>query len=247
MVAPRTPNLSPTTAFRPNARARAGLDSRRSGRRSAASLVPGGATSLLAEFTEIESGKRHTNRPELLKAIELSRRQKATLVIAKLDRLARNVHFISGLMETGVEFVAADMPQANRLTIHILAAFAEHEREAISQRTKGALQAAKKRGTRLGNPRWAESIARARQAKDPIPPAPQLVEMMRRHRAEGMTLRAIAAQLNGLGLRTPGDRSGTPAPCKKQSSESEEPATFPDPTNRFQPGCKSHCLRHQLR
>ena len=106
-------------------------------------------------------------------------------------------------METGVEFVAADMPQANRLTIHILAAFAEHEREAISQRTKGALQAARKRGTRLGNPRWSESIAQARQIKDPIPPAPQLVEMMRRHRAEGMTLRAIATQLNGLGLRTP--------------------------------------------
>ena len=149
--------------------------------------------SLLAEFTEVESGKRHTNRPELLRAIELSRRQKATLVIAKLDRLARNVHFISGLMETGVEFVAADMPQANRLTIHILAAFAEHEREAISQRTKGALQAARKRGTRLGNPRWSESITRARQIKDPIPPAPQLIEMMRRHRTEGMTLRAIAA------------------------------------------------------
>ena len=162
-----------------------------------------GSTSLLAEFTEVESGKRHTNRPELLRAIELSRRQKATLVIAKLDRLARNVHFISGLMETGVEFVAADMPQANRLTIHILAAIAEHERDAISQRTKGALQAARKRGTRLGNPRWSESIAPARQIKDPIPPAPQLVEMMRRHRAEGMTLRAIAAQLNGLGLRTP--------------------------------------------
>ena len=124
-------------------------------------------------------------------------------MIAKLDRLARNVHFISGLTETGVEFMAADMPEANRLTIHIFAAFAEHEREAISQRTKGALQAARKRGTRLGNPRWDESIMRARQAKDPIPPAPQLLEIVRRHRAEGMTLRAIAAQLNTLGLRTP--------------------------------------------
>ena len=162
-----------------------------------------GSASLLAEFTEVESGKRHTNRPELLRAVELCRRQRATLVLAKLDRLARNVHFISGLMETGVEFVAADMPEANRLTIHILAAFAEHEREAISQRTKGALQAARKRGTRLGNPRWAESIAKARQAKDPTPPAPQLLSVMHRHRAEGMTLRAIAAQLNGLGLRTP--------------------------------------------
>lgn len=160
-------------------------------------------SSLLAEFTEVESGKRHTNRPELLRAIELSRRQKATLVIAKLDRLARNVHFISGLMETGIEFVAADMPQANRLTIHILAAFAEYEREAISQRTKGALEAAKRRGTRLGNPRWAESIAGARRAKDPIRPAPQLVEMMHAYRTEGLTLRAIAMRLNGLGLRTP--------------------------------------------
>ncbi len=162
-----------------------------------------GTSVLLAEFTEVESGKRHSNRPELLKAIELSRRQKATLVIAKLDRLARNVHFISGLMETGVEFVAADMPQANRLTIHILAAFAEHEREAISQRTKGALAAARARGTRLGNPRWKESLAKARLAKDPVGPAAQVVAMMRRNRAEGMTLRAMAAQLNGLGLRTP--------------------------------------------
>ena len=162
-----------------------------------------GSSSLLAAFTAVESGLFYKFLGELFVVIVRCRRQRATLVIAKLDRLARNGHFISGLMETGVEFVAADMPQANRLTIHILAAFAEHEREAISQRTKGALQAARKRGTRLGNPRWAESIARARQTKDPIPPAPQLVAMMRRHRAEGMTLRAIAAQLNGLGLRTP--------------------------------------------
>ncbi len=162
-----------------------------------------GPAPLLAEFTEVESGKRHTNRPELLRAIELCRKQRAVLVIAKLDRLARNVHFISGLMETGIEFVAADMPQANRLTIHVLAAFAEHEREAISQRTKGALQAARKRGAKLGNPRWQESIAKARRTKDPIPPAPQLLALMRRHRAEGMTFRAIAAQLNALGLRTP--------------------------------------------
>ena len=174
-----------------------------------------GSSSLLSEFTEIESGKRHTNRPELLRAIELCRRQKATLVIAKLDRLARNVHFISGLMETGVEFVAADMPQANRLTIHILAAFAEHEREAISQRTKGALQAARRRGARLGNPRWQESIIQARQAKDPIPPAPQLVELMRRHRAEGVTYRGIATQLNGLGLRTPHGSQWYPGTVRK--------------------------------
>jgi DNA invertase Pin-like site-specific DNA recombinase len=162
-----------------------------------------GSASLLSEFQEIESGKKHTNRPALAAALEECRRRRATLVIAKLDRLARNVYFISGLMESGVDFVAVDMPQANRLTIHIMAAFAEHEREMISQRTKAGLGVLKGRGVRLGNPRWKESIARARQAKDPIPPAPQLVEMMRRYRADGMTLRAIAAQLNELGLRTP--------------------------------------------
>ena len=177
-----------------------GLGLAASGRRSLGFLGPGGAPPpCWPSPPRLNPASATPTAPELLRAIELSRRQKATLVIAKLDRLARNVHFISGLTETGVEFVAADMPEANRLTIHILAAFAEHEREAISQRTEEALQAARKRGTRLGNPRWAESIAQARQIRDPIPPAPQLVEMMRRHRAEGMTLRAIAAQLNGLG------------------------------------------------
>ena len=101
---------------------------------------------LIEEFTEVESGKKK-NRPELTKAIQLCKRQKATLIIAKLDRLARNVHFISGLMESRVEFVACDNPHANRLMVHMLAAFAEHEREMISQRTKEGLRAAKARGT----------------------------------------------------------------------------------------------------
>ena len=104
---------------------------------------------LIEEFTEVESGKKK-NRPELTKAIQLCKRQKATLIIAKLDRLARNVHFISGLMESRVEFVACDNPHANRLMVHMLAAFAEHEREMISQRTKEGLRAAKARGTVLG-------------------------------------------------------------------------------------------------
>lgn len=104
---------------------------------------------LIETFTEIESGKRK-NRPQLTAAISLCRRKKATLVIAKLDRLARNVHFVSGLMESGVDFVATDNPHANRLMVHMLAAFAEHEREMISTRTKDALAAAKARGVRLG-------------------------------------------------------------------------------------------------
>jgi DNA invertase Pin-like site-specific DNA recombinase len=106
---------------------------------------------ILERFTEIESGRRN-DRPQLAAALDACRRRKAALLIAKLDRLARNVHFISGLMESGVEFVAVDMPEANRLTIRILAAVAEHEREMISQRTKAALQAAKARGAKLASP-----------------------------------------------------------------------------------------------
>lgn len=107
------------------------------------------SSQVLEHFTEIESGKKK-DRPELLKAITLCKRKKATLIIAKLDRLARNVHFISGLMESRVEFLACDNPHANRLMVHMLAAFAEHEREMISQRTKDGLRAAKARGTVLG-------------------------------------------------------------------------------------------------
>jgi DNA invertase Pin-like site-specific DNA recombinase len=117
----------------------------------AVSVFLHGRGELIAAFTEIESGRRN-DRPQLATALDACRRHKAALIIAKLDRLARNVYFISGLMESGVEFIAVDMPEANRLTIHILAAVAEHEREMISQRTKAALQAAKTRGTKLGSP-----------------------------------------------------------------------------------------------
>jgi DNA invertase Pin-like site-specific DNA recombinase len=159
---------------------------------------------VVAEYTEIESGKQHANRPQLLAALAHAKRLHAGLIIAKLDRLARNVHFISGLMESGVEFIAADMPEANRLTVHILAAVAEHEREMTSQRTKDALQAAKARGTQLGNPRWSESLARARSVKNPNVPSKELLDLMRHHRTAGESFRALARRLNVLGLRTPG-------------------------------------------
>lgn len=104
---------------------------------------------LVGEFTEIESGKKN-NRPKLAEALKQCLKQKAVLVIAKLDRLGRNVAFISSLMESKVEFVAVDNPHANRLMLHLLAAFAEHEREQISTRTKEALKVAKSRGIVLG-------------------------------------------------------------------------------------------------
>jgi DNA invertase Pin-like site-specific DNA recombinase len=169
-----------------------------------------GSAPLLAEYQEIESGKSHANRPKLTAALEECRRRRATLVIAKLDRLARDVHFISGLMKGGVDFVAVDMPQANRLTVHILAAVAEHEREAISQRTKAALEAAKARGTRLGNPRWRESLPAARAARnfDSLPP--ELVDQITAHRAQGWTLRRIASHLDATGVPTPKGRRWHP-------------------------------------
>src|SRR5271165_4993500 len=115
-------------------------------RESVLRYLDGGRWTLIAEFTEIESGKRN-DRPELEKALAACKKQKAKLVIAKLDRLSRNLAFIATLMDSGVEFIAVDNPHANKLTIHILAAVAEHEREMISARTSAALKAAKAPGT----------------------------------------------------------------------------------------------------
>jgi|CXWL01.1.fsa_nt_gi DNA invertase Pin-like site-specific DNA recombinase len=113
--------------------------------------------SLVEEFVEVESGKI-SSRPILASAITNCRHTKSTLAIAKLDRLARSVAFISALMETDIEFVAVDMPHANRLVLHMMAAFAEFEREQISARTKAALAAAKARGVVLG--RYGATLAR---------------------------------------------------------------------------------------
>lgn len=116
-----------------------------------------GGHTIVAELLEVESGGK-ADRPQLAAALATCRLHRATLVIAKLDRLARNVAFTANLMDGGVEFVACDMPHANRLTLHLLAAIAEHEREMISQRTKAALAAAKARGVRLGNPNGAAHL-----------------------------------------------------------------------------------------
>ncbi|MDB2438667.1 recombinase family protein [Hellea sp.] len=114
------------------------------------------------EFIEVESGKK-SKRPKLEAAIAHCRKHKTKLVIAKLDRLARNVHFISGLMESGVDFVAADMPNADRFMLHVYAAMAEEEGRRISERTKAALAAAKARGVKLG--KNGEALAKRNKAE----------------------------------------------------------------------------------
>lgn len=115
---------------------------------------------VVREFTEIESGKK-SDRPVLLEAIRLCKEHGYTLLVAKLDRLTRNLHFITTLQQSKVNFVAADNPHATTFVIHILVAVAEHERTLISQRTKAALAAAKRRGVRLGNPHCKSAIAKA--------------------------------------------------------------------------------------
>jgi DNA invertase Pin-like site-specific DNA recombinase len=122
-------------------------------RKAVADYLNGGKWTLAAEFVEIESGKRSDNRPQLAAALAACKKQRAKLVVAKLDRLSRNMAFIATMMDSGVEFVAVDNPHATRLTLHILAAVAEHERTLISQRTKAALVAAKAIGRKLGGPK----------------------------------------------------------------------------------------------
>lgn len=166
-----------------------------------------GTGQLVATYTEIESGKHHTNRPQLAAALAECRTRHAVLLIARLDRLARNVAFIANLMESGVDFVAVDMPQATRLTIHILAAVAEHEREMISTRTKAALAEAKRRGTTLGNPRLAEARAKALAAHHARRPAPDVAKLMLDWKQQGKSLREIASGLNRLNIRPPRGRA----------------------------------------
>jgi DNA invertase Pin-like site-specific DNA recombinase len=184
-----------------------GLDAQRA---AVMDHLNGGQWHLVAEITEIETGKR-ADRPKLAEALKLCRIHGATLIIAKLDRLARNVAFISTLMESGVDFEAVDFPQANRLTIHIMAAVAEHEAKMISERTKAALAAAKARGTKLGGvhknhkpftpetgalgPKAMAARGKARAADL----APIIADLQA---AGKTTLRMIAAGLNERGIPT---------------------------------------------
>ena len=159
---------------------------------------------LVAEFVEVESGRKtDKQRPELAKALEACKKNKAVLVVAKLDRLARNVHFISGLMKSKVKFVALDMPEANELTLHVMAAFAEFEAKRISERTKAALEVAKERGVKLGSAGVANLKpnieVRQANARDF---ARSLAGVFEGFQLRGLTQRSMVEELNALGIKT---------------------------------------------
>lgn len=159
---------------------------------------------LVAEFVEIESGKKtDQNRPQLAAALEACKKHKAVLVVAKLDRLARNVHFISGLMESKVQFIALDLPEANQLTLHVMAAFAEHEAKRISERTKAALAVAKSRGVALGvagKSNLKPNIElRQKQSQDF---AQSVAGAFEGFKLRGLTQRQMVEELNVLGIKT---------------------------------------------
>lgn len=176
-------------------------------------------SSLVGTFREVETGKR-SDRPELQKALSCARRAGGILVVAKLDRLARNVAFTSALLESGVEFVACDMPQANRFMIQVMAAVAEYEAKLISERTKAALAAARARGVKLGSARpghWegreearrkgaakgrklAVAARKLKAMRDDC--YSDLLPTIRQMREEGATFQAVAERLNADGHST---------------------------------------------
>lgn len=177
-----------------------GLEAQRA---SVEAFLNGGDWRIAKEFTEVESGKR-ADRPQLAEALKACRVHGAKLVIAKLDRLSRDAHFLLGLQKAGVQFVAADMPEANEMVVGIMAVVAQAERRMISERTKAALAAAKRRGVQLGGARERYGVnnktriaARAAVQERVAARAADLAGIVRDARAAGAeSLRAIAAVLN---------------------------------------------------
>jgi DNA invertase Pin-like site-specific DNA recombinase len=182
-----------------------------------------GGEIIAPEYREIESGKVN-NRPELEKAMKRCRLTGTTLLVAKLDRLSRNAAFLMTLKDSGIPFVAADMPDANTLTIGVMASLAQHERETISKRTKAALEAAKARGAKLGGARLgapdislhhaAGNAAKTAKAKARAELLREEIEPLSR---AGVSLNAIAAKLNADGSLTPRGKVGswTPTAVKR--------------------------------
>lgn len=175
---------------------------------------------ILAEFQDIESGKKD-DRPELIKAIALAKEKGAKLIIAKLDRLSRNLTFISSLMDNHISFVCCDMPEANEFTIHIFAALAQQERKMISSRTKAALQAKKAQGVKLGKPgnltaehRLKSIVTRSAMARENLRNK-QAAKIILRSRKDGLTLAQIAQELNSDGYKTSKGKLFTPMAVKR--------------------------------
>jgi DNA invertase Pin-like site-specific DNA recombinase len=190
--------------------------SREAQREIVGSYVSGVSGKLAAEVSETISGRKN-NRPELKKALWLCRSLRATLVIARLDRLSRNVEMIARLIETGTEFVAVDFPHANKFTIHILAAIAEYESRLMSDRMKSIIAASRARGDRLWipknpNPRFPPGCqaksACARKARSEAR-ARDLAPILWKAKAEGKSYRVIADEFNENGVRPPQARPWT--------------------------------------
>ena len=198
-----------------------GLDAQKA---AVAEYLNGGDWELIGEFTEVESGRK-VDRPQIEEALKLCKKEGATLIVAKLDRLARNLMFIATLMESKVEFICCDLPSANKFTIHVLAAVAEHEREKIAERTRAALKAAKKRGVILGNPNVASvaalggAVIRKRAEQHSANIMPIIVEIQ----AAGVSsYRGIARALTARGLKTLRNAEWGPQQVKNVMSLSEE-------------------------
>ena len=166
----------------------------------------GADAEIVKEFVEVESAKGSIHRPVLAEAIRECKANGYTLLVAKLDRLTRNLHFVTALQNSKVDFLAADNPHATPFLIHILVAVAEHERNMISSRTKAALEAVKRRGSKLGNPRYEEAIPKAIAARQKL--ATDRNATLRRTVGEvmektGLTkLAEIATALNLRGIKT---------------------------------------------
>jgi DNA invertase Pin-like site-specific DNA recombinase len=200
-------------------------------RNAVLNYLDGGNWKLIAEFAEVESGKRN-NRQELNKAIALCRKEGATLVIAKLDRLARNAAFLLNLRDGGVDFIAVDMPHADKFTVGILALVAEKERDLISQRTRDGLAAARRRGIKLGNPHPAKALkaaqainlARADAYAQTLAPVIQEIRA-----AHVTTLKGVAQCLNARGFKTPNGKSFQAQSVKNVVERTAGPMAPPEP------------------
>jgi DNA invertase Pin-like site-specific DNA recombinase len=187
-----------------------GIDAQRG---AVASFAAQEGATIEAEYVEVETGKGHDaleRRPQLAAALAHARRLKAPVVVAKLCRLGRDVHFISGLIANRVPFLVAEMgPNVDPFMLHIYASLAEKERSLISQRTKAALAVAKARGVKLGSPTGAETIGKARAARSEQASkanATTRAVIAEIQRTGAATLKAIAQELEARGVRTPAGR-----------------------------------------